>query len=232
VHHRIRTPGLKAPVSLLHLTDVHVRGITPGLERLARALPRLQPDAVVLTGDLVARGFQPVAVHRLLASLPPAPLGRFAILGNWEHWAGVEVEPWRALLAQHGVTLLVDAWADVGPLRVGGTDDAYAGTPDWDRFLAAVPRGPHVVLTHTPDAFPRLAAGGARLVLAGHTHGGQVRLPGLGAAWTPRGTGPYVHGWYEQGGAWLHVSAGLGWSLVPVRIGVPAEVAFVHLLPG
>ena len=69
------------------------------------------------------------------------------------------------------------------------------------------------------------------LVLAGHSHGGQVRVPGLGALWVPRGTGPYVAGWYEQDGSHLFVSRGAGWSIAPLRWGCPAEIALLELRP-
>jgi predicted MPP superfamily phosphohydrolase len=229
--HVLPVPGLGAPFELLHLSDLHVRGCGPWLDGLCATLRAVPPaDVVVITGDLVGRGWQPDAVDQLLAALPAGRHGRYAILGNWEHWTGATGPAWAARLRAAGVTLLVDAAVDLGPVRLAGTDDALAGNPDFDALLRPL-AGPVVVLTHSPDCMAALARPAVPLVLAGHTHAGQVRLPGLGALWVPKGTGPHVHGWSRVGPTWLSVSAGLGWSVGPVRIGVPPEIARVRLEP-
>jgi len=229
--HRLPLAGIRAPLRLLQLSDVHLRGPDPALERLAAAMAPLRPDLVLLTGDIVTRGWQEPTVRAFLRSLPPAPLGRFAAMGNWEHWSGADPARWGALLASEGVTLLVEAGRDLGPLHLAATDDLLAGSLDLPRFRAALPAtGPTVVMSHSPALFPALA-GGAQLVLSGHSHGGQVRLPGLGAVWVPRGTGPYVAGWYQEQGSHLFVSRGLGWSIAPLRLSCPPELVEITLLP-
>jgi len=229
--HRLPVTGLSEPLEILHLTDVHLAGQAPWVDRLRGALQTLRPpDLLVITGDLVTRGWTPAAVDRFLGALPEARLGRFAILGNWEHWSGATGDGWRHLLAQHGVELLVNAAADVGPLRVVGTDDHLAGTADVAHLLAGDGR-PTVVLTHSPAYFPEVVHPEVALVLAGHSHAGQWRLPGLGVPWVPKGTGEYVAGWYRKDRTWLHVSPGLGWSIAPVRLWCPPELSRIQLLP-
>ncbi len=232
--HRIELPGLTAPLRVLHLTDVHLRAEGPWLDALCARLEALpSPDLVLLTGDIVTRGWTEAAVLRFLGALPAARLGRFAILGNWEWWAGAPPIRWRPLLEGAGVRLLVNEVVDLGALILGGTDDHLAGKVDLHAFRAILPLGrPTVVMTHSPAAFAALAGPPVHLVLAGHSHAGQLRLPMLGAMWVPKGTDQWIAGWYEAEGSHLYVGRGLGWSIAPVRLRCPPELALIHLLPG
>lgn len=229
--HEIAVPGLERPVEVLHLTDVHLRGPGPWVDRLCEIVAGLRPDLVALTGDVVTRGFQVPVADQFLAALPDAPLGRFAVLGNWEVWGGAPRGVWEAHLSRHGIPLLHDRWVDVGPLQVVGTDDLLSGRPDVDAAFAGTTGKPTLVLTHSPALFPRLARPPARVVLAGHTHAGQVRLPFAGPLFLPRGTGSWVHGWYELDGVHLFVSRGIGWSIAPLRWRCPPELALIRLVP-
>ncbi len=230
-HHTLPVVGLTEPVSILHLTDIHLRQPDEHLSALCHQLSQARPDLVVLNGDVVTRGWTDAAVEQLLTALPPARLGRFAIMGNWEYWAGASLELWQPRLAAHGVTLLHETWQDLGPVILAGTDDQLAGSPDPSALLASLPSRPTVLLTHSPALFPRLARPPVQLVLSGHSHGGQVRIPGLGALWAPRGTDRYLAGWYQQDACHLFVSRGLGWSVAPMRLHCPPELAWIALTP-
>ena len=231
--HRVPVRGLTEPVEILHLTDLHIRQEGPWLDALCGALQDLAPpDLLVLTGDVVTTGWTDQAVSQLLDALPPARLGRFAVMGNWEHWAGADPESWSALLARHDVRLLRNQTADLGSIILVGTDDHLAGeSPPTDLVPQSPAGAPVVALTHSPAHAPALAGPRVSLVLSGHSHGGQVRLPLLGAGWVPMGTGPYVAGWYALGGTHLFVSRGIGWSIAPVRIACPPELARIRLEP-
>lgn len=230
--HVVPLRGLDRPLRLLHLTDVHVRERTPWLERLCERIAACRCDAVMLTGDVVARGWTQDAAALFLASLPAAPLGRYAVMGNWEHWGDAPPEIWRPLLARHDVALLQDESVDLGPLHLAGTEDLLSAEPDVERALAGLPTGRQsVVLTHSPGLFPRIARPHVGLVLAGHSHGGQLRLPGVGALFVPKASEGYVAGWYEQDGSHLFVSRGIGWSIAPVRLWCPPEIAEIRLVP-
>ena len=231
--HVVPVAGLSRPVEILQLSDVHLRRPETWVERLRAHVAGMKPDLVVLTGDIVTRGFTDEAVDLLLSGLPDAPLGRFAIMGNWEYWGGAPLDIWEPLVARHGIRLLKDASVDLGPLWLVGTDDALAGAPDLDAAFSGVTDDrPILVLTHSPALFPQIARPQVRVVLAGHTHGGQVRLPLLGPFFLPRGSGIYPWGWYEQGGSWMFVSRGIGWSVAPVRFRSPPEVAVIRMVPG
>lgn len=230
--HTVPMDGLHEPLEVLHLSDVHLRNDDAWLARLTGRVARLSPDLVVLTGDIVTRGWRRAAVDRFLAALPRAPLGRWAIMGNWEYWSGAPPDVWAPILAAHDIRLLIDQAVATGPLALVGTDDQLAGTPDLDRSFALLPSDrPTVVLTHSPSLFPALVRPEVNLVLAGHSHGGQVRLPALGALWVPMGTGGYVAGWYRQDDTWLFVHRGVGWSIAPVRLWCPPELARLRLVP-
>lgn len=233
VRHSVVVPGLTSPLRAWHLTDIHVRSEGPWLDQLCQRLSALEPaDLVLLTGDVLTTGWTQGAARQLLDALPAGRLGRFAVLGNWEHWAGAVTGPWPALLDAHGIQLLRNRTAAAGPVDVLGTDDHLAGTLD----LAACLRGrreghPTLALTHSPAAAPTVARCGVSLILAGHSHSGQVRLPGLGALWVPMGTGRYVGGWYRVGDTPLFVGNGVGWSIAPVRLACAPELVELRLLP-
>jgi len=230
--HRVQVPGIGRPVEILHLTDVHLRRDDAWVAALGQAMAGLRPDLVCITGDVVAKEWRPEAVDRFLAALPPAPLGRYAAMGNWEHWTAAKPERWRPLLEAHDVRLLLEEWVDLGPFVLGGTDDLLAGAPDAGRVVQTLPPGrPTVLMSHSPALFPALARPEVALVLSGHSHAGQLRLPGLGSFWVPRGTGPYVAGWYQQDRSWLYVGRGVGWSIAPVRMWCPPELARIQLYP-
>lgn len=141
-----------------------------------------------------------------------------------------------AELAARGVTPLVNR---AMPVRIGeaevwfaGIDDALEGAPDLAAALATVPAGaPLVLLAHNPDIWLDPAANQAALVLSGHTHGGQIRLPLLGVAHTQ---GTHLHrrrpaGWFQRGRSRMFVSRGLGES-IPLRFGVRPQAALIRLV--
>ncbi len=230
--HRVALPGLSRPVRILHVTDVHLREPDAWSERLAARVAAVPCDLVLITGDVVTRGWTVAAVDQLLGALPAAPLGRWAVIGNWERWSGATPETWAPLLARHGVRLLLDESVEVDGLTLVGTDDALSGTPDLARaFRDVSTQRPCVVLTHSPALFtsirPYLPSGG--LVLAGHTHGGQVRLPVVGPVFLPRQSGAYPWGWYGEADTWLFVGRGLGWSVAPFRWRCPPELARIDV---
>lgn len=120
----------------------------------------------------------------------------------------------------------VDVW-------LAGVDDLTQGRPDLDAALAGIPLDrPLVLLAHNPDAWLDPRAGTADLVLSGHTHGGQVRAPGLGALYRQGTHLPQDRpaGWFERGGSALFVSRGLGESF-PFRLGARPQAALIRLVP-
>jgi predicted MPP superfamily phosphohydrolase len=248
------------PLRVLHVSDLH---ITPGQkskQRWVAELARLEPDLVVNTGDNLAH---PRAVPTALAALGPLleRPGLF-IFGSNDYFGPTFKNPVRYLVKSRkrnrGTTLpwrdlraamLEHGWHDATHARVsleaGGLTIAVAGVDDphlnLDRYdrVAGAPTGTpdlRLGLTHSPE--PRVldsfAADGYDLVLAGHTHGGQLRLPGYGAIVTNCGIDRSRARGVSRWGAhmWLHVSAGLGTSpTAPVRFACPPEASLLTLVP-
>jgi uncharacterized protein len=248
------------PLRVLHVSDLH---ITPGQrskQKWVAALAELQPDLVVNTGDNLAH---PRAVPTAVAALGPLlDLPGLFVFGSNDYFGPTpknpalyltkskkrnqgEPLPWRDLRA----AMLEHGWLDATHSRVtldvagltvaaAGVDDPHLGLDRYDR-ISGRPQGDpdlRLGLTHSPEprVLDRFAADGYDLVLAGHTHGGQLRLPGYGAIVTncgidrSRARGASRWGTHMR----LHVSAGLGTSpWAPVRFACPPEASLLTLVP-
>ena len=232
-----RLDGLRiALVSDLHTGAPHVG--ERRVERVVEAVNRAAPDVVALLGDFVdptvagGRPVAPAAVAQRVAKLH-APVGMAAVLGNhdWDH-TGFEMA--RAL-REAGVALLeneaIRLSARGGPLWLAGLADAGTRVPSVHDALRDVPPDePVIVLSHDPDAFPRVPERVA-LTVSGHTHGGQVDLPLIRGRVIPSRFGArYKDGHVVESGRHLFVSRGIGTSRLPLRLGAPAEVPVLRLL--
>lgn len=171
---------------LVQISDLHLGPLfrAGSVRRIVALSNACQPDLVVLTGDFVnyrSMRFLRGGLSELKAL--QARWGVFACLGNHDHWEGAEEV--RAALEEVGVKVLVNENVPVAEgLGLAGVDDLMAGQPDLERTVAGLPKDVAVVLlSHNPTVLPQVADRPG-LVLAGHTHGGQVALPFLG----PRGT--------------------------------------------
>jgi predicted MPP superfamily phosphohydrolase len=224
------------PVRVVQLTDIHA-GIFMTREtmgRYARQVMALRPQLFVLTGDYISNStvfFQGFVEEMARVK---APYGTFATLGNHEHWYG-EAEFFERIFNRHGIHLLQNAHQIIqtggGPFAVAGIDDLRWGRPDLDAALRGLdPAVPTILLSHRPEIFPRAAKRGIPLTLAGHYHGGQVklRLPGGDFSLAHLRT-PYPEGLYRIETSCLYVSRGIGTTFTPVRLNAPPEVTLFHL---
>ena len=227
--HHVPFPNIKKGIRILHLSDLHIRDQNTWLTRLCSFLSTLEADIVVYTGDVVTKGWTQEAVNQLFSSAPKGKLGTFAVMGNWEHWSQAQPHLWRPILEPHGIQLLVEEQVSFDDFGIFGTDDHLAGSSDPDKWT--FDHKPYIALSHSPAFFPKLCIDPIRLVLSGHAHGGQIRLPFLKALWVPKGTDQYVAGWFQNNKQHLFVSRGLGWSVAPLRFFCPPEAAYIHLVP-
>jgi predicted MPP superfamily phosphohydrolase len=221
------------PTTLVQLSDLHLKRIGRLEERVLEILTTDPPDLLLFTGDAfdTAAGLDVFA--EFLRSCPrgAVPLG---ILGNWEHRTGVPQERISKLYEQNGGRLLVNHTTSVetagGSLQVTGLDDLVGGSPRHEQLEDQEKTGPHLLLAHCPahrDLLGPRARDQVDLLLAGHTHGGQIAPFGI-ALVTPAGSGPYVAGWYREQAAAMYVSRGLGTSLIPARLGVAPELVTIR----
>jgi len=222
------------------LSDLHV-GSAYIDERKVRLIVartnQLQPDLIVILGDYVtgngrtSHRVEPEVFAPLLKDLH-APLGVYSVLGNHDWWYnGQKV---RRALEANGIKVLEDEVAAIdvrgNSLWLVGLGDLWTRPQRIEETLAQVPEGATTIaLTHNPDIFPQVPAR-VNLMLAGHTHGGQVRLPLIGSVVESSRYGErYEKGHVVENGHDLFVTTGIGTSIVPVRFGVPPEIVLLQL---
>ena len=239
---RVDLPGFpagQAPVRVALLSDLHVQGPDMPPERLARIVEQVnaqRPDLVLIAGDFI--GDRTLSTHQYSAAETVAPLaglrarfGTIAVLGNHDYWRnGPEV---RQALAGVGVRVLANQAMQAGPLVIGGLDDQMTGHNRDNQTYAAMRAltGARVLLSHSPDPFATLPPD-IGLMLAGHTHCGQIRLPLFGALTNDSAYGDrYACGFIEQNGRRLIVTAGLGASKLPLRLMAPPDFWIVTIGP-
>jgi len=239
VERDIIVPGLDPAhdgVKIAHLTDLHVGMLTPA-RKILRALEMAhasKPDLLFLTGDFVC--YSPKFVGRLAELTRGTSVPTYCVLGNHDYWtdgAGV-----RRALERNGLAVLRNVHSEIqlrhAPLTVVGIDDAITGHADHKRAFSGV-RPNHkepasrIVLTHVPNMADRAAEYGASLILAGHTHGGHVKIGSLTEKIAARFGNRYLAGFYGVQQALLYVNCGIGSSSVPIRAGAPSECAVFTL---
>ncbi|CUS46094.1 MAG: metallophosphoesterase [Pseudomonadota bacterium] len=230
-------PAGAAPVRVVLVSDVHIgsAAMTPDrLTRIVGQINALSPDLVVLAGDFVF-GHDPAPAAEMAEMLVEplsglrARLGVVATLGNHDHWTQPALIR-RALERAH-ITVLENQAVVRGPLAVGGVGDLFSHHADLRATMAAVEAlpGARVMVTHSPDLASSLPPD-LTLLLAGHTHCGQVVLPFLGPVSEvaqPR----YRCGMVREGGRTTVVTGGLGTSGAPFRLGAPPDLWLLTLGP-
>ena len=230
-HHVVQGPVAKA-ITIAHLSDLHTCGLGRHERKVIAALEIERPDLIVISGDSVTDACRPEAQKELLAAISGiAPrLGVWLVFGNWEHWH--PVKHLTHFYADAGIHLLDNQNAQLeGPLWIAGFDDLRHGNPDLAKGIAGIPADAFTIGVFHEPAFFDSAASHLSLAFAGHTHGGQVRIPFLPPLWLPSGSGNYLHGWYERDGAKMYVTRGIGTSTLPIRFNCIPELAIVRLEP-
>ena len=237
------------PLRITVIADLHAGGPNMGVERIRSIVDTangLQSDIAVLLGDYFAthRFVHPAVPHPVWAAELKrlrAPLGVWAILGNHDWWYDVEgvrkalgdvnipvLENQVVALGEQGNRFWLAGLGDQIAHRIGR--NRFRGEDDLPGTLARVrSEDPILLLVHEPDIFPRVPDRVA-LTLAGHTHGGQIRVPLLWPSFVPSAYGArYAYGHIIEGRRHMVVSGGLGTSIVPLRFGVPPEIVHVEL---
>lgn len=232
---RHRVGGGPRPLRVVQLSDLHLDGVHQFEIDVASTVSSLAPDLIVFTGDSID-GRGDLGVLDEFLRLLPAETPKYAILGNWDYWAGASVSAIRGAYERHHCRLLINETVlheDAGrAIRLTGADDLVAGRPDVAGASQTDKDVPHVLLAHCPAYRERAetAAGGRfACMLSGHTHGGQIRVLGF-APVLPRGSGGYVSGWYREPTRLpLYVSRGIGTTMIRARLGSPPEVSLFEI---
>jgi predicted MPP superfamily phosphohydrolase len=249
-HRDVSVPGLPRVFDgfrIAQLSDIHMDEYTEPffLRNAVGHVNSLNPDAVFLTGDYVTHGFLPNKTS-LGAAWQCANVlnqiqcpNRYAVLGN--HDVLVGSKDVSTALTANGITVLINNHLPIeragARFWLAGLDDPFAGTPDPElaipESIRNLPHEPVVLLCHAPDYVDDLltspAGRAVSLVLAGHTHGGQIRPPLIRPLILPPLGRKYVEGWFRFGSLQLYVNRGLGTVGVPIRFNCPPEITLLTL---
>ena len=251
--HRIPClPEGSSNMTVLHLSDLHLRSGQRRKRAFLKGLARVEPDLLIATGDFIGDGQSNAETVDAVTSIRPREASLY-VLGSNDYYGPKpknplryfskkrrrilgKPNPWRGLveaLDARGWRLINNTATQIDGIDVVGLDDEHIGRAD---LTVASPRnrkGFRLAVAHSPDVAEQLAGLGYDLIVCGHTHGGQVCIPGFGALVTnsdlPRRMARGVH---RIGDAWLHVSAGLGTSMyAPFRLACRPEVCVLELVP-
>lgn len=247
--HDVPIAGLTAPFAglrIVQLSDFHCgQRVTPAYLSEAVELAQAQRgDITVLTGDFIHKGHKHIERMAEVVGKLSAPHGVYAVLGNHDYSVrnSLGIRKYRHLhravadaLTSRGIRVLrnetVPVIRDGRRLHLTGVEDLWSRACDLDRaFTGICPSIPRVVLAHNPRTVERLGAHRCDLMLSGHTHGGQINLPGLGRVTLGRNVRKFAAGMYQYGNSFLYVNKGVGFGF-PVRYGVRPEVAVFTLRP-
>jgi uncharacterized protein len=224
-------------LTIAFVSDTHIGphfrtdALKPAIDHLRKA----KPDILVLGGDYISESprFIDPSVSTLEDMAATARYGAWAILGN--HDVANTATRVTEALGRANIKVLVNDSAEVvtdrGSLWLVGIDDAVLGQPDLPAAFGGIPAdAPTVALWHEPDRAERVVPFDPLFMLSGHTHGGQVRLPGVGGVAAPMLGKRYQRGRYDVEGMPLYVSSGIGMYRPPVRLNCPPELVIVTLL--
>jgi len=245
----IEVPGWPTAANGLRVAAVgDIHGGAPFVDaakiaEVVRRVNEAKPDLVIWLGDYVIQGVLGgtfMAPEEVAQRLAPARgrLGAFAIIGNHDRW--LDSARVQRAFVQAGIPFL--RWSEARipvadtALHLYGMDDFELSPGYWPKYrltmeewLRIRPTEPLIVLSHNPDLFAYLPAH-VNLMLASHTHGGQVRLPWIGSPIVPSSLGQrYARGLIVENGHPLFVNTGIGTSIIPVRFGVPPEISILTL---
>lgn len=236
---RTDLPSNKVPTGkelrIVHLSDLHLHKFTRYFKTVAEKANSLKPDLILLTGDYVEEKRNLFDVLEFL-DLLKAPTGIFAVQGNWEYWARLEGRNLQNKFRKSGVELLINQRADINwngiPVSLLGIDFPSSSGSVQQLDNAADAERINIALSHVPAFQHEILESKTDLILCGHTHGGQVRLPLMKPFHLPRHSAPYVSGLYHVGqtNVPLYVSRGIGTSILPIRFFCPPEISLIRLL--
>jgi predicted MPP superfamily phosphohydrolase len=225
--------------TIAHLTDLH-RGVyisAAFLDKAVAAANAARPDLVVLTGDYITRSTEFMRSCAESLRELEAPYGRLAVLGNHDYWTNA-AEVTRELEETAGLQVLKNRpiliFSGAAALAIAGLDDPVTLNHDFDAALHGIAADiPVVLLAHMPDIIEEAAHRKVALLLAGHTHGGQIVIPGFGAPVPNSRYGRrYVAGLNRFEGTAVYTNRGVGMAVLPVRFNCPPEVALITLRAG
>jgi uncharacterized protein len=207
-------PGIK----IIHITDIHYKGDREYLEGVVDTINSLEADYVCFTGDLVEEDTYLAGVTDILAKVK---LPLIAIMGNHDHWTGMKTGSFKKFFEAHGQYFLEEETLLLG-------DVAFHGVEDDSPEPQLVKDKLNILLCHYP-AYADTLENRFDLILAGHSHGGQLRIPFSGAISLPWGTAGYDMGLFETPGGPMYVNPGIGTFWINFRFLCRPEITVIEI---
>ena len=226
---------------IVHLTDFHSYGFNEREKRVLEILEDLNPDFVFITGDFIDHKTKDInSCQEFWQELGSKYQGKiFGITGNHEYWNNdIEIKDFKNLLEESGIVILSNEnekiFQDNEYIYLIGVDDPHTGNDNLEKAAAGTEENiPKILLAHSPDIvndLENLEKENIDLILAGHTHGGQIKIPFIKPFWTPtKNRGKYASGLFEISHSYLYVNRGIGTTALPIRFNCPPEITVIEL---
>jgi predicted MPP superfamily phosphohydrolase len=235
--HAVRPAGASSEfITIMQLSDLHLRTIIPLQKSLAERVNAETPDAILISGDAIDERSDLKLLDNFLKLLQHN-IPKVAILGNHERENNINLKKLAKIYETNNGVLLINETAPLAEngtlsrILITGLDDTLTGAPNLQKALkGAGLSSNHILMAHRPMLNYETTANLAHLrhefnlMIAGHTHGGQINILGFTPVMPP-GSGHYIKGWYHNSGIPMYVSRGIGTSAIPLRIGSKPEVA-------
>ena len=224
------TDKLAGELRIMQLSDIHVRDNSAQLASIVSQIRDAAPDLIVIAGDTLNTYNETLdPLQELFSQLAELGVPMYAVLGNHDHWSE-ELPQLLDLYARYGIKL-IDKRHEVvtggfGTFTLVGAGDAFTSHAHLAEALEGAPEGFRFLLTHAPEIAPQLEAADIDYAVCGHTHGGQVALPFIGALYAPgQGLFPkYSRGRYQVGKSTLYIDSGVGVTEPDVRFLVQSQI--------
>lgn len=225
-------------IKSIQITDMHLDEIKTFHHAIALRINKEQPDVLFITGDAINYNSRLPLLSNFLGLINHS-IYKVAILGNVEYSGNVDIKALKKVYHDNNGELLVNENCSLKKgkrtLNIIGLDDYIGGNADFYKAAKNVDKSLEtIVLNHCPgyrddiERINRRLGTKIKLILSGHTHGGQITFFGK-ILYTPGGSGRYVKGWYESKETKMYVSKGIGTSVIPVRFGARAEASIFYI---
>lgn len=228
----------KDKIKLVQLSDLHLKEIQSHHKSIASRINRENPDAILFTGDTVSRKNKLPVLAEFLDLIDNKIL-KIAILGNKEYSSRMSINDFTQLFKKHNGHVLVNEnyvlTKNKRTMNLLGLDDFIGGNCDYDQAIKPINKANEtIILNHCPeyrdiiDKKNDKEKVNIKLILSGHTHGGQITFFGK-EIYKPGGSGRYLRGWYENNQSLMYVSKGIGTTILPIRFGARAEASIFYV---
>jgi predicted MPP superfamily phosphohydrolase len=218
---------------IVQVSDFHLSHFTSFHVKILSAIDTERPDMIAITGDFNGKNLAAICKD-FCKSIAGKSRYVFAVLGNWDHKAE-NLDFFVKSIKDSGISVLINESAVIKKngkeLFIAGTDDSFTGNEDLGKTFKNIPENNFVImLTHCPDIIYHAAKYKPQLVLSGHTHGGQVKVPFVRAVYVPSEFGTrFLSGLFRVEGTYLYVNRGIGTSHIPVRFLSLPELTVITL---